>query len=388
MRIGIAILCLLLLTGCWDRREITEIGIVAAMAIDKDKETGEYVLTSEFLRPAAESTQTPTPDRPFLLVTTTGKTIYEVMRKANQTTDRTGFFAHNKVIVISEEVAKEGIIPIIDSFQRGKEVRGYVWLSITKGVEAKKPIEIKANNIARIPANYLQNLIDNNAEQVAVSVNILNFYKRALAEGVDPVATALVHEKTDIEPFESIKLSGAAVFQKDKLKGFLNESETRGLNWITGEGPKIRGTLSVPSTLEEGKFVTVLLQELRAKIKPEVNGKNISYTIDIEQEGRISELQATGEFKTRKEIFDYVRKIEKEIEQLIEKEVKAVVNKAQTEFQADIFGFGKTLNREHPKIWNEVKANWVQIFPTTSVTVNVSVNLTSTGLMKGPFDPK
>jgi len=91
LKIFLGIISLLLLSGCWDRNKLIDIGIVVGMAIDKDPDTGEFTLTSQYLRPAAESTQTPTPDPPFLMVPTTGKTIPDIMRKANQTIDRKNF---------------------------------------------------------------------------------------------------------------------------------------------------------------------------------------------------------------------------------------------------------------------------------------------------------
>ncbi|MBM7570463.1 Ger(x)C family spore germination protein [Aquibacillus albus] len=391
MKVWIIVLSLILLTGCWDRRELTEVGIVAAMAIDMDPETGEYILTSQYLRPAAESTQTPTPDRPYLMVSTTGKTISEVMRKANETIDRKSFFAHNKVIVISEEIAKEGLIPVIDAFQRGKEVRGYVWLTIAKGSSSKSIIETKANNISRIPADFVHALIEN-AEHNAAFTDVLNYYKKVLGAGIDPVAGVLTRIVNNEEkaPPELVKLSGGAVFKEDKLVGFLNQTETRGYNWVTAEGEfGNRGALILPSLLEEDKYVTILMQELHAEIKPQIdNGDQPTFTIQVDQKARVTGQEATGEFKSRKEVTDYLKKIEKEAEKEIEKEIKMVVDKAQQDLESDIFGFGRALNKKYPKEWDKYKENWSDKFVEVEYTLNVNVDLVGSGLIQGPFKPQ
>ncbi|WP_227937544.1 Ger(x)C family spore germination protein [Alkalihalobacillus deserti] len=386
-KLVIVLFCLLLVTGCWDRRELTEIGIVSALAIDKNPDTGDFEITSLFIRPSAESTQTPSPERPFLLVTTTGKTIIEAIRKSSQTTDREGFFAHNKVIIINEQIAKEGLIPVMDTFQRGKDIRGYVWLCIAKGTEAKNVLQIKSDNISRIPANYLNSLIEN-AEEEAAKINFLTYNKEALSEEKDPVAGVLSIEKIEKEPFERVKFSGGAVFQKDKLKGFLTERETRGYHFVTGEGPANQGVISLPSVLEKGKFVTIEVRNVTSQIKPEVKGNQISFTIEVKQEGRIAEQQATGQFKDRKEQVDYFRKIEEENKKRIEEEVNLVVKKAQQEFQTDIFGFGRALNKDYPDVWNNVKDNWDERFADVPYTVNANVDITSSLLLQGPLEPK
>ncbi|RKL66957.1 hypothetical protein CR203_14120 [Salipaludibacillus neizhouensis] len=388
MKILLVIISFLLLTGCWDRNELVDVGIVVGMAIDKDPDTGDFILTSQYLRPAAESTQTPTPDPPYLMVSTTGKTIPEVMRKANQTIDRRSFFAHNKVIIISEDVAREGLIEISDSFQRGKEVRGYVWLSIAKDIGAKELLEIKANNIARIPANFLNALFDN-TEHNATASNLLTYYKKVLGAGINPVIGVLTREETDIDPFELVKLSGSAVFKEDKLVGFLDESETRGYNWVTEEGPTSnRGAINLPSLLQEDKFVTILLKEVHSKIIPKVeNGDQISFTIEVDQNASLIGQEATVELESRKQISQYLSQIGAEGEKEIENEIKKAVDKAQ-DFQSDIFGFGEALNIENSKVWNKEKDNWAETFAEVPYTVNVHLNIKSPGLSQAPFKPQ
>ncbi|MDT8860773.1 Ger(x)C family spore germination protein [Alkalihalobacillus sp. MEB130] len=377
---------LVFISGCWDRQELTEIGLVAAMAIDKDPETGLYDLTAQFLRPAAESTLTPSPDRPYLMVSTTGDTIIEVMRKANQTIDRQGFYAHNKVIVIHEDVAKEGITPIFDSFKREKDIRGHVWVCVAKDTSAKSLLDIKANNISRIPADYLEGLIDQ-SELSAASINVLNFYKQTLGKDRDPVAGLLSLEETDHEPFVRIKLSGGAVFNNDKLKGFLDPIEARGYNWITKKKLNQMATLTVPSLLEENKMVTLLIQELDAKITPTVSGGNpFSFVITVKPKGRLAESQATNGADDRKAILDFLADIEKEAEKKIEEEIKLVVDKAQQDFKADIFGFGRELNKDYPDVWNKVAENWNEIFTQVPYTVHVDVTLDNTGLIQGTIE--
>ncbi len=348
MRVLIVLLSLFLLTGCWDRKELAEIGIVSAISIDKDTATNEYTLTSEYLRPSAQSTLSPSPDESSLRVSVTGKTIDEILLKANKTIDRKSFYAHNKVIVISEEIAREGLIPIIDSFQRGKQVRGYVWLAITKGSDAKTIINTKGNNITPVSANFLKGLFEN-ADYNAVGINMLTYQKKVLGAGIDPLVGVLMREENeDKVPAELVKLSGGAVFKEDKLVGFIDETEVRGYNLVTGEGPITdRGSLPLPSLLDEDKLVTLLLKELKSEIKPKVdkNGQ-ISFTIDIQQKARLSGQESTDEFKSRKEISDYLKEIEKEGEKTIKKEIEMVIDKAQQDFQSDIFGFGRVLNKK------------------------------------------
>ena len=301
---------MLLLTGCWDRKELNEIGIVAAIAVDKDPETGEYLFTSQVLKPAAESTNTPSPENPYLMVSTTGKTIFEAIRKTNQIVDRQGFYAHNKVIVISEELAKEGLLPILDSFQRGKEVRGYVWICIAKDTTARKILETKTVGVSRIPANFLKSLLENTTNQLnSISSNMLEYYKEVLGGGIDPVlGVLLIEDKKERSQDKNVKLTGGAIFKKDKLIDYLNESETRGFRWVTGDIDS--GALALPSPLQEDKYATVEILKTNAEIIPEVKGDRISFTIEVTEEGLVTEQQSTGQFKESKQLVDFLQTLE------------------------------------------------------------------------------
>jgi spore germination protein KC len=385
----IVILCVFLLTGCWDRKELSQLGIVAALAIDKDPDTGEFIFTSQLLKPAAESTQAPSPDKPFLLVSTTGQTIFEAIRKTNQVVDRRGFYAHNKVIIISEELAEEGLLQILDSFQRGKEIRGYVWICIAKNIKASEVLELEMKDmgVSRIPANYLNSLLENTTDHLnSISINMLNYYKDVLGEGIDPVVgVLLIKDKENLSQGKTVKLSGGAVFKKDKLVGFLNEKETRGFRWVTGDIDT--GAISLPSLLKKDKYVTVEVKKMDNQIIPVVEGDQISFNIEVTEEGLLTEQQATGKFEDSKQLLDFLHSIEEENEKLVEEEINEVVLKAQKEFQSDIFGFGKALQKEYPETWNKVKGNWSERFAEVPYNIKVRVNITSSGLMKGPFKP-
>jgi len=385
-KIFIVILCLFFLTGCWDRKELPQIGIVAAIAVDKDPENGEYIFTSQILKPAAESTQNPSPEKPFLMVSTTGKTIFDAIRKTNQIVDRKGFYAHNKVIILSEEIAKDGLLSILDSFQRGKEIRGYVWICIAKGTSARDILKIRSGGVSRVPANFLKSVIENTKYQLnSTSINMLKFYKETLGSGIDPVVGVLsIEERIDNSQEKIVKLSGGAVFKVDKLAGFLNESETRGYRWVSGDIES--GAISLPSPIEASKFVSVEVNKMDAKIIPEVIGNHIGFTIDISEDGVVTEQQATSIFKDSKQLVEFLTTLEKENEKVIEEEVNKVIEKAKG-FQTDIFGFGEALNKKYPETWIQVKDDWPSKFAEVPFSVNVKVNIKSSGLMKGPFKP-
>ena len=376
----------MLLTGCWDRTELKQLGIVMGIAVDKDTDSGEFIISTQMLRPTALSTQSPSTEKPVEKVVTTGKTIFETIRKANLEFDRKGFFAHIKVILISEDLAREGLLPVLDFFQRGKEIRGYVFVCIVKNAAASAILESDTGGIEPIPAVRLKDMMeDTKFELKATKINLLNFYKESIGSGIEPVVGVIEFEKDKFSK-KHVKMSGGAVFNKDKLVGYLNEHQTIGYRWCKGEVES--GAVSIPSPLNENRYESVEVKKANTTIKPTVKGNDISFTINVEGEGIITELEVMTSLEDNTRKLEHMKKTQEKLNKQIEKDIKLTIEKAQKEFHSDILGFGRALNKEEPKVWNQVKNDWNERFSEVPYTVNVHFKINSTGLMRGPFQAK
>src|SRR5690606_3089106 len=106
----IAILFLSSLTGCWSRREVADLAIVVGLGIDKNEE-GEYVVSVQVINPSETATSTMGGGYTTAATTysTSGKIVFEALRKLSKEAPRKLYLAHLRMIVIGEEVAKEGI---------------------------------------------------------------------------------------------------------------------------------------------------------------------------------------------------------------------------------------------------------------------------------------
>ena len=73
----IPMLIIFAFTGCWDRKELNEVGIVMALGIDKDCKDGMIHLTSQVVRPSELKKQGGGSMEPsYDLVTTTNETVF------------------------------------------------------------------------------------------------------------------------------------------------------------------------------------------------------------------------------------------------------------------------------------------------------------------------
>lgn len=151
------ILFLLLITlnpfifsGCWDLREINEIGLVTAVGIDKGTGPNRYAVTVQIANPTAEGSSGggggggggSKAQSGMWIGTEEGGSLFDAVRKLSSISSRRIMWAHNNVVIIGEALAEEGIIPTIDYFTHNPELRMKSAVTIAHG-KAKDYITAK-----------------------------------------------------------------------------------------------------------------------------------------------------------------------------------------------------------------------------------------------------
>lgn len=103
LRLLLALLIPLLLSGCWERKELNEIAFVLGMGLDKS-ESG-YKVTMQVVIPSSISSQTAGGAGggggvPVVVSSFTVPTIYEADRQYTLISSRTSYKGHIRVLVI------------------------------------------------------------------------------------------------------------------------------------------------------------------------------------------------------------------------------------------------------------------------------------------------
>lgn len=159
----------------------------------------------------------------------------------------------------------------------------------------------------------------------------------------------------------------------EKLRGFLNEQEIEGLTWITGKG---KGGLVKSVDKKTGQPIIYEILSMKSKIKPHVDGNDISFNIEIESEGRIAEHWVVSE-KTMET--EFLKRTEKAIEKEVERLVKNALDKIQHEYKTDVSGFGNKLRIKYPHIWKTAKKDWDQTFSEVPIKHEVKITIKDYG---------
>ncbi|MDO3675906.1 Ger(x)C family spore germination protein [Paenibacillus ehimensis] len=384
-------LAVLVLTGCWDRRELNDIGIVVAVALDKEPKTGKIIVTSQIIRPAALAKGASQKEAPVEIFSATGNTTIEAARNVTQVLDRRNVYFHTKLLVVSEQIAKEGILSYLDVFSRGRESRGYIWICIAKNASSREVLGVK-KGIEQIQARHLVSLIRNEKFHYSShTLNILRFYKQILGTGMNPVTGALeivespayaIEQKPE-KTTRNIKLHQSAVFKKDKLVGYLTPQEAQGYNWVIGK-PK-NGIISMPSFLDPGKKYSVEILNSSSDIIPSLEGGKASFVIRVQTTTALAETQGQVKPLNPEQMLDLIKKAERRSEETIKTEIETAIRAAQKKFNSDIFGFGNTISKKYPKEWDKMKTRWEEMFPEAEYTIEVKATIKRTELTHSPM---
>ncbi|MDQ0247368.1 spore germination protein [Bacillus fengqiuensis] len=380
-------LLLVSLTGCWSSHEIEELSLEIGIALDKGEESaiekelkeqgGGYpkrdlmTFTYQIVNPqaiGAGSKDGGSQQKSYTNISETGDSSLEMVREVPLRKDRPMFGHHLKVMVISENLIRAySLEQLLEIYFRDNDIRPSCLAFISKG-RASKTLESKETG--EIPSFRLIGIADNEyrTSRILPSVSLAKLMSK-MHSGSSFLLQNVVSANGEV------KFAGAAVIdgKHKKLRGFLNEEELEGITWITGKG---KGGLVKSFDTETGELIIYEIESMKSQIIPHVKGDDISFDVNVESEGRLSENWAASETAFENE---FLKRAEKAAEKEVKDLMKNVVEKMQKEYEADVAGFGNQLRIKHPKTWEKVKKDWDQLFSEVPIKYNVKLTITDYG---------
>ncbi|MXQ53688.1 Ger(x)C family spore germination protein [Shimazuella alba] len=373
-------------TGCWGARELNDLSIATGMAIDK-KQDG-YELTVQVVLPSKTDSKGGGEGRtPVVTFHTTAKTLWEAGRKLIQDSSRQIYAGHLRILVLGEEVAKEGIEKVIDLFFRFQEMRSDILVLVAKEKRGsdilkvltameKNPTMHLYNSIQRAEklwapteAVELSDLISNSSMSGGGQVLTVVELKGPLSKGI---ASSNLKK---IVPPTKLRIDGLAALKNGRLVGYLNENESQGFSFITDNVTRTIGHVKC----KNGRIAMEIFKS-RSDVKGDYIEGKPRINIKVETEASIGEVDCDINLTDPNNIAELENKAEEEIKS----RMRAALHKAQTVLTTDIFGFGEKIRRSNPKEWRKLKRNWEKQYPSLTVDMEVKVKIKDTRVITNP----
>ncbi len=372
-KLFIMLTSILLLTGCWNYRELNDYAIATGMAIDY--EDGEYEVSLLF----ANGNQKETEDTQVTVTSEKGKTIYEAIKNISLSMPKEIYISHLSVIVFSEDMATHGITPALDFLLRDPQSNQNFYIIVAKDTKAKETLTI-LTPLADYPSqNITANIkITEKLQGRITNASFNHFVSKIIQKGVNPISNSIIvvgneEEGSKKEEQENsvasayTKLDTLGLFKGDKLVGWANQEESIGINMLLGDVNILY--LNLPCG-DSDIVITSTSYEVKNNIEKD------KITVNIKAKGMINEVGCPINLEDP----ETIKKYEQKAEETMKEYINMAIDKAKS-LKTDIFGYGNMIYKEYPKYFNSIE-NWDEAFPNLKIETKVQFSLTHKGSLE------
>lgn len=382
-RIKFLILLLPLLSGCYNYRELNELGITTAVSIDY-KDNNFYVI-AEVINPIKQQDASSSNNSPFVNYNSSSSSLQDAFRKVVLESPRQLYAAQLEIIVLSEEVVNNHLEEVLEYFARDPEARTEIKIIVAKTEDSTKAITLQTLLTSLSSSNIIKSL-DLQSKVLGMSYpvtlnELLNMYIDPYLEVVLPSMTLygnyeIGDEKENIttsSPKAIVKIDGSTITKDNKILGYLDLEESKILNLING---KLKETI-IKMNYYDGY---IIFEPNRIKVSRELDIKNNIIKIDISGYSKTKEIQSNINAKDPKEI----EKLNKALNMELEKKITDTFNSIREKYDTDVFGFQELYYRTDYKYFKENCTNWYEdIYPKIKLEVKANVRLYEKGSTLG-----
>ena len=353
-------LCFLLFTGCTENRHLKDLFIVEGLGIDYYD--NNLSVTLQGLK-VNMSNASDTPQGNMVVNTSaSGTTVSSAINNITKAVSKRAFFGHNKIIVLSKELAQSDIKNYIDYFLRSEDARADVAICVSKE-NAKFILESKEND-ANVPSENILFLINKNektGQSILVNENeFLMLYEDKYSDVYLPVI-----ERKDDE--STVKSAGIALFSDNRLAYITNDIETKGFVILNN---KANDVLIQISDEKFGK-IDVKLSNIKCKKSASIAENKAYFNVEINADIILGEIEKGTQNKLSKK--DYKRLcslVEKACNEMISKTYNACINA-----QSNALRIGKYIARDCPEYYKKHLSDIDGGFQKVKLNVNSYINL-------------
>ena len=430
------LILLLSFTGCYDANEPNDYAYVVAIGVDKSETPGQYIISIQFAKPVqisgGGSEEGGKGGETLGLVTVEAPSIYSGINIANNIFSKRFQLSHTKIIVMSEDIAKEGIEDIVYTVVRSIDLRPNMYMAVAPG-GAKEYLASVAPEIEINPVKYYQLILENTyAEFVPknVSQDIYVYMESGEKEIILPLVSAGNKEeenksqennkgqenkssgsssggsegsknqekeinvpktsaKTNYEGFEYLikeyvagniaankenksEAMGMAVFSGDKMIGTMSGIESEIYNLMN---KNFDYTYSTFYSEDFGAMVMLVQQYENPYISVKIDEQKPKISVKVSMEGSLIDIPNTTLME--EDIYTYEKKIEGYIKNALEK----FLYRTSRDFGADIVGFGSYAKKNFSTYSDFEEYDWREKYKKAEFNVEADFKIRRTGLV-------
>ncbi|WP_405462683.1 Ger(x)C family spore germination protein [Paenibacillus sp. HJGM_3] len=365
--VGIA-LCLV---GCTDQRILEDLGFVHTVSYDIAPEEGGEKNDDRMLIGASMPKSTHEKKLTRETLTTIASTSKEARIKMGKQTELAIVSGQLRGALFGTELARKGIMNVIESLMRDSATSNRLKLSVVNGVAT----DLLLKGYAQHPrtAVYIDRLLEKEGKRQTIpQASLHRFVRDLMEEGIEPVAPLLKQGEKDV------LLDGVALFRGDKYVQRIPPEDSIFFSLLRGHFKQGDLALQVEHEGLGGHnevTMTSLVNKRHIRVARSAENR-LTVTFEIVIKGSLLEYNAVidlSDTKSRKEL-------EAAFEKAITKKAEQMVAFLQ-ENRVDSLGIGVAVrNSSTYSAWKSL--DWESVYPQTDIRFEIKVDINNAGMFK------
>lgn len=361
-----------LLPSCREKSQINNRIVVTAVGIDEDEEQGGCRVSIQAIEALKISgSLTDQNENATSIYEASGRSVASAMKTFVTQTGRNTYILQNRAVVMSLDLLKKTALPAtLDYFLRNYESRPDVGLLISRGDPAEV-LSVPSSSYT-IPSEYLSTLIREGQRWGFSAKTTLLDAERSFS-GMFDAFIPIVRVQGSGDEAE-IVMDGTAVFREGVFAGELDEEETRGLLFATGDLERCSLVLESP----KGEAVTVEVKNIHSSIGVQAQGDAAQFTLRVSCSAEVTE-ENDGDPLTEAA----VPELERQLIERIEREIQAAVRRTVEDYGCDVFGFGRRVMKSEPGLIRGSEEEWPEKLKDCRFEVEIKAPIRGIGAETG-----
>ncbi len=369
MKIWPALLSIvLLLTGCWDVKEVQSVNFVTALGVDYVKD--HYVIYAQmldFTEISKQDSPSSTGEAKIWIGKAEGKTMAEAFNNLYPASQQRTLWTHVKTIVFSKSLLEDHLPDTIASLLRSRDLRYTPWVFGTDQQIDKLLSSISLLNHSVMNSELMDPMEvyrQYSAVEPVQMIKLVNGVNEPAARVLLPSVTSTNAVWQDkMEPISLVKLNGAYLISGGKNRGFVDSRSMGGIKYVA-----FKKMFKYPLTLNMPDGSLVVVNVVNSKSKTNLSIKSGVPAAHMKVKARIHVVEVAPSSKAT------AKKIKELAKAAIEQEIRTTFATAQQQ-NLDVFGLEKKLYRSHNSRWKQLHASSQESMISKLALDKVEVNI-------------
>lgn len=363
-------LCIIL-AGCAETNILDRIGLTTLVGYDIGSEE-ENIKTTAVIREVSPEFQSNVE-----VVTAEEATSKGARVKTNRKLSKKIMVGQMRVILFSEEIAKDDIHYFIDAHLENASVSNGVYMAVVEGPMSSL-LEYKYENIEDI-GQHIYRLLEQNIESEYMISSTLHVVARDYYSAGRNIVMPIIKRDE-----EFVEISGIALFEDGNMSGRLSAEDSFFVkiirdNYKHGNFQTKLKEEDISPSLMKNPFdeIPLAFDTVKSDRKLKlVNSTTPEFDLNITIKGRLLELRSDIDVGNPK----IVEELEKGISNNLKREISRVISIGQ-KYESDVFGFGESYRSSvrNSKLTHE---KWQELYKTMQVNVKVDFKLVRNGVFE------